>query len=36
LGDHVFNSLIANKKFEWDRYRTHVTDFELDRYLPIL
>jgi glutamine synthetase len=36
LGDHVFESLIANKKFEWDRYRTHVTDFELDRYLPIL
>lgn len=36
LGDHVFKSLIANKKFEWDRYRTHVTDFELDRYLPIL
>jgi len=36
LGDHVFESLITNKKFEWDRYRTHVTDFELDRYLPIL
>jgi glutamine synthetase len=36
LGDHVFESLIANKRFEWDRYRTHVTDFELDRYLPIL
>jgi glutamine synthetase len=36
LGDHVFESLIANKKFEWDRYRIHVTDFELDRYLPIL
>ena len=36
LGDHVFESLNTNKKFEWDRYRTHVTDFELDRYLPIL
>jgi len=36
LGDHVFNSLIKNKKIEWDRYRSHVTDFEINRYLPIL
>ncbi|MGI8926078.1 MAG: type I glutamate--ammonia ligase [Tepidiformaceae bacterium] len=36
LGDHVFESLIANKKIEWERYRRHVTDFELAEYLPIL
>ena len=36
LGDHVFESLIKNKKIEWDAYRTHVTDFELERYLSIL
>jgi glutamine synthetase len=36
LGDHVFESLIKNKKIEWDSYRTHVTDFERERYLPIL
>jgi glutamine synthetase len=36
LGDHVFESLITNKKIEWDDYRTHVTDFERERYLPIL
>ena len=36
LGDHVFESLITNKKIEWDTYRTHVTDFERERYLPIL
>jgi glutamine synthetase len=36
LGDHVFSSFIANKKVEWDRYRTHITDFEIKRYLPIL
>lgn len=36
LGDHVFDSLIANKKFEWERYRRHVTDFELAEYLPTL
>ncbi len=36
LGDHVFDTLIANKKIEWDAYRTKVTDYELERYLPIL
>ncbi len=36
LGDHTFESLIANKRIEWDRYRRHVTDFELAEYLPIL
>ncbi|MBI4332159.1 MAG: type I glutamate--ammonia ligase [Chloroflexi bacterium] len=36
LGDHVFFSFIQNKKIEWDRYRTQVTDYELKRYLPLL
>ncbi len=36
LGDHVFESLITNKRIEWNLYRRHVTDFELQRYLPIL
>jgi len=36
LGDHVFDAFIKNKKIEWDQYRTQVTDFELNRYLPIL
>jgi len=36
LGDHVFDGFIENKKVEWDRYRVHVTDYELERYLPIL
>ena len=36
LGDHIFNAFIANKKIEWDAYRTHVSQFELDKYLPIL
>jgi glutamine synthetase len=36
LGDHVFEKFIANKKIEWDRYRVHVSQFELDNYLPIL
>jgi glutamine synthetase len=36
LGNRVFDSLIKNKKIEWDGYRIHVTDFERERYLPIL
>jgi glutamine synthetase len=36
LGDHVFEAFIQNKKIEWDEYRSQVTEFELDRYLPIL
>ena len=36
LGDHVFDSLLRNKKIEWSAYRAHVTDFELKRYLPVL
>jgi len=36
LGDHIFTKLIDNKKIEWDNYRTYVTNYELDRYLPIL
>ncbi|MEJ2738634.1 MAG: glutamine synthetase family protein [Dehalococcoidia bacterium] len=36
LGDHVFPAFIANKKIEWDEYRAQVTEYELNRYLPIL
>ena len=36
LGDHTFESLLKNKRIEWERYRRHVTDFELAEYLPIL
>jgi len=36
LGDHVFSKFIENKKIEWDNYRIHVSQYELDRYLPIL
>ncbi len=36
LGDHVFESLIKNKKIEWAEYRAHVSDFERERYLGIL
>ncbi|UCC66606.1 MAG: glutamine synthetase, partial [Deltaproteobacteria bacterium] len=36
LGDHIFESLIRNKKDEWDTYRAQVTEYETKRYLPIL
>jgi glutamine synthetase len=36
LGDHVFDAFITNKKVEWDYYRTQVTDYEIQRYLPVL
>jgi len=36
LGDHVFNAFLANKRAEWDAYRMNVTQWELERYLPLL
>ena len=36
LGDHIFNKFIENKRIEWDNYRTHVSEYEIERYLPIL
>jgi glutamine synthetase len=36
LGEHAFESLLKSKRIEWDAYRAHITDFELNRYLPIL
>ena len=36
LGDHIFNKFLENKKIEWDNYRMYVTDYEIERYLPIL
>jgi len=36
LGDHIFQKFIENKKIEWDQYRVHVSQYELEKYLPIL
>ena len=36
LGETVFQSFIENRKIEWERYRSHVTDYEIERYLPTL
>lgn len=36
LGDHIFEKFVENKKVEWDRFRTHVSQFEIEKYLPVL
>ncbi|MBI5523972.1 MAG: glutamine synthetase [Desulfarculus sp.] len=36
LGEHVFEQFVENKRIEWDKFRIHVSQWELDRYLPIL
>ena len=36
LGEHVFTKFVENKYIEWDNYRVQVTEYEIDKYLPIL
>jgi len=36
LGDHIFEMLLANKRVEWDQYRVHVSEYEINNYLPML
>ena len=36
LGEHVHEFLIRNKREEWDAYKSYVTPYELERYLPVL
>ena len=36
LGNHIFETLIANKWVEWDKYRMQVTDYEIKEYFPWL
>ena len=36
LGDKVFEFFIRNKRDEWSEYRKQITQYELDKYLPIL
>lgn len=36
LGEHIFEWFLRNKRDEWRGYKTHVSRFELDRYLRSL
>ena len=33
LGEHVLSQYVEGKEKEWDAYRTHVSSWEIDRYL---
>ena len=36
LGDHVFEYIVQAKKAEWAEYCSHVGQWELDHFLPVL
>jgi glutamine synthetase len=36
LGDHIFERYVDLKREEWEEYRVQVTQWELERYLPVL
>ena len=36
LGEHIFEWFLRNKWREWEAYKTHVSDFEINRYLRAL
>lgn len=36
LGKHIFEHFIYIKNKEWDEFRTQVTNWEVEKYLPIL
>ncbi|MDD4939815.1 MAG: type I glutamate--ammonia ligase [Candidatus Omnitrophica bacterium] len=36
LGNKVFEYFIRNKKLEWDEYKAQVSQYEVNKYLPIL
>ncbi len=36
LGEHIFEWFLRNKRSEWRAYKTHVSQFELNRYLRTL
>ncbi|MBM3138905.1 MAG: glutamine synthetase [Candidatus Rokubacteria bacterium] len=35
LGEHVWSTLVTNKRLEWQAYRSQVTQYEIDRYLVL-
>lgn len=35
LGEHIYERYVEAKQQEWDEYRLYVSQWELDRYLPI-
>jgi glutamine synthetase len=36
LGPHIFDRYVETKRQEWDDYRVQLSQWELDKYLPVL
>lgn len=36
LGNHIFTRFTELKKKEWEDYRIQVTQYEIEKYLPVL
>ncbi len=36
LGEYLFEKLLENKRIEWEKHSTHVSEYELKEYLSIL
>ena len=36
LGEHIFENFLHVKRQEWEEYRTRITKWEIDKYLPVL
>jgi glutamine synthetase len=36
LGEHIFEWFLRNKRAEWRGYKTHISQYELNRYLRSL
>ena len=36
LGGHIFKNFLHVKRKEWEEYRTQVTPWEIEKYLPVL
>jgi glutamine synthetase len=36
LGEQVFEYLLRNKRAEWDSYKSYVSPYEVERYMPLL
>jgi glutamine synthetase len=36
LGEHIHTFYTENKRAEWNEYRTQVSQWELDKYLPVI
>jgi len=36
LGEHIFENFLYVKRQQWNEYRTQVTQWEIDKYLPIM